>query len=573
MSNVQVQLRRGTTAQHAVYTGPQGEVTVDTDKNALVLHDGATAGGIQIGGDVVATGSTTARSLENRFADEVNVLDYGAYNDGTNATATRTAIQAAMDSGSAIIFFPQGEYIIDKPLRAKSGHAQNLTIRGQSRVSTKIKPASVDISDELGINSLFINQENDGKLSFENIRFISDIGAYTGNAIYCVEAGSNSQVIFSGRINNCWFSLANTNTGYLVGGVNNYTISNNVFEFAKNCFRLEGVGNGDISFLNNIVYSSYDNFINAGADTNTKNNITVSGLRFIGHNRGPLFNLKNCSRWTIDNVIIENGLAGSTDVGVADIENCTNLSLSNIVFERVLPDGVVTSADAFKIKTSTGIQISDTILNDLNNGFVLTGSNEITLNLDNVRLTDVATNWVLCDSNPSGHIKIRNCDFRNSGTNGISSTGSTPSFDLLIEDSFLINSGVSGGAGNRNLYMNTSGDVMVRGCHIGEQGGSALAGYFIENDGTGMMDIYDPVIVGTPPIAINAPGSSGEVRISGNVFGKYVIYRAFNAPTTGTWNAGDIVLDNVPTAGGTIGWVCVAAGTPGTWKTFGAITS
>lgn len=45
MSNVQVQLRRGTTAQHAVYTGPQGEVTVDTDKNALVLHDGATAGG------------------------------------------------------------------------------------------------------------------------------------------------------------------------------------------------------------------------------------------------------------------------------------------------------------------------------------------------------------------------------------------------------------------------------------------------------------------------------------------------------------------------------------------------
>jgi len=42
MSNVQVQLRRGTTAQHAVYTGPQGEVTVDTDKNALVLHDGAT---------------------------------------------------------------------------------------------------------------------------------------------------------------------------------------------------------------------------------------------------------------------------------------------------------------------------------------------------------------------------------------------------------------------------------------------------------------------------------------------------------------------------------------------------
>ena len=88
-----------------------------------------------------------------------------------------------------------------------------------------------------------------------------------------------------------------------------------------------------------------------------------------------------------------------------------------------------------------------------------------------------------------------------------------------------------------------------------------------------IRDRYDPVIVGTPPIGLNAPGSSGEIRTSGNVFGKYVIYRAFNAPTTGTWNAGDIVLNSGPTAGGTIGWVCVAAGTPGTWKTFGAITS
>lgn len=41
----QVQLRRGTTAQTAVFTGAAGEVTVDTNKNYLVLHDGTTAGG------------------------------------------------------------------------------------------------------------------------------------------------------------------------------------------------------------------------------------------------------------------------------------------------------------------------------------------------------------------------------------------------------------------------------------------------------------------------------------------------------------------------------------------------
>jgi hypothetical protein len=42
----QVRFRRGTTAQHAVFTGPAGEVTVDTDKKVTVVHDGVTAGGI-----------------------------------------------------------------------------------------------------------------------------------------------------------------------------------------------------------------------------------------------------------------------------------------------------------------------------------------------------------------------------------------------------------------------------------------------------------------------------------------------------------------------------------------------
>ena len=41
----QVQLRKGTTAEHATFTGAEGEVTVDTSKDTAVVHDGATAGG------------------------------------------------------------------------------------------------------------------------------------------------------------------------------------------------------------------------------------------------------------------------------------------------------------------------------------------------------------------------------------------------------------------------------------------------------------------------------------------------------------------------------------------------
>ena len=40
-----LQLRRGTTSAHADFTGKVGEVTVDTDKDTLVVHDGSKAGG------------------------------------------------------------------------------------------------------------------------------------------------------------------------------------------------------------------------------------------------------------------------------------------------------------------------------------------------------------------------------------------------------------------------------------------------------------------------------------------------------------------------------------------------
>jgi len=45
------------------------------------------------------------------------------------------------------------------------------------------------------------------------------------------------------------------------------------------------------------------------------------------------------------------------------------------------------------------------------------------------------------------------------------------------------------------------------------------------------------------------------------------------APTVGTWSVGDIIYNSLPTAGGTIGWVCTTAGTPGTWKAFGNIAA
>ena len=47
-SSFAIQLRRGTTSEHSTFTGLVGEVTVDTTKDTLVVHDGVTAGGIPL---------------------------------------------------------------------------------------------------------------------------------------------------------------------------------------------------------------------------------------------------------------------------------------------------------------------------------------------------------------------------------------------------------------------------------------------------------------------------------------------------------------------------------------------
>lgn len=68
-----------------------------------------------------------------------------------------------------------------------------------------------------------------------------------------------------------------------------------------------------------------------------------------------------------------------------------------------------------------------------------------------------------------------------------------------------------------------------------------------------------------PEIAISSFPWSYATRIIG-------VPRS-SVPTAGTWARGDIVDNSGPAAGGFIGWVCVTAGTPGTWKTFGAISA
>lgn len=87
----QVQLRRGTTAEHQVFTGAVGEVTIDTDLDVAVVHDGVTQGGKYL------VGVGAAQTITNKYAVGI----------GTDQiTAPLTVVGAANISGATSIGGP-----------------------------------------------------------------------------------------------------------------------------------------------------------------------------------------------------------------------------------------------------------------------------------------------------------------------------------------------------------------------------------------------------------------------------------------------------------------------------------
>jgi len=67
--------------------------------------------------------------------------------------------------------------------------------------------------------------------------------------------------------------------------------------------------------------------------------------------------------------------------------------------------------------------------------------------------------------------------------------------------------------------------------------------------------------------------TNGELQLSSAAINNIREDFGSAPPTSGTYKVGDRRWNTNPTAGGYIGWVCVAAGSPGTWKGFGAIQS
>ena len=106
----QVQLRRGTTVQHESFTGALGEVTVNTTKKTIVVHDGSTVGGTEIAKADLSNVSTITATTAATLATPRNIggvsfngsanIDLPGVNTAGNQNTTGSA--ATLTTGRTI---------------------------------------------------------------------------------------------------------------------------------------------------------------------------------------------------------------------------------------------------------------------------------------------------------------------------------------------------------------------------------------------------------------------------------------------------------------------------------------
>ena len=100
MPNNQVQIRRGTTAQNAAFTGVQGEVTYDTDTFRLITHDGATVGGFKL---VLLKGDTFTGQINFTGTTHAGIRLNNLTNAQMVAIAAPTAGMMVFDTDNAVV--------------------------------------------------------------------------------------------------------------------------------------------------------------------------------------------------------------------------------------------------------------------------------------------------------------------------------------------------------------------------------------------------------------------------------------------------------------------------------------
>lgn len=138
----QLQFRRGNTSQHSTFTGAQGEVTIDTDKNTAIIHDGSTAGGFALAKEQNAalTGNTTAANLS-----VTGTLSVGTVNTDIIPSANVTYSLGNTTNRWANLFLSGNTIVLGD--QTISSNSTGLNLSGSLYLNDTAVPSTTDTSN------------------------------------------------------------------------------------------------------------------------------------------------------------------------------------------------------------------------------------------------------------------------------------------------------------------------------------------------------------------------------------------------------------------------------------------
>ena len=151
----QVQFRRGTTAQNSSFTGAAGELTINTDTDSLIIHDGSTQGGIAVAKADLSNTASVGVLTATIFNGDVNSSGVSTFANGNvvvgGATTTLLVegdarITGILTVGGSSLTLDGTNNVVNVGTALTLGHTQGLQFHTQNLHSAGFEVNNINAS-------------------------------------------------------------------------------------------------------------------------------------------------------------------------------------------------------------------------------------------------------------------------------------------------------------------------------------------------------------------------------------------------------------------------------------------
>jgi|GEM_PF-6039040 len=556
---------------------------------------------------------------------------FGAIAGGTNAAANSIRLNSAISQPNRHLKINRGTFAVDSSIVISN---DNITISGLGKESVLQQTAAEtnliqiqNSTSNITIENIHGIGEGTAIVAFENCNFIYSAGApgllvRNVRIIGCSsENFSNSSVQLRGTTDSLVsqnrfgqsVNTSNTSADILTyGDCNNILITNNVCtsDISQNIYS-GALGNDEnIVVSNNICDTKDANGDVIAAPTRKRHGIVcsynasnrsefiVSNNQCLNTNWSGIYVPTGTGILVEGNICRNNGISPDAPNGLGSGIHLNNANKAKIVNNQII-DYKSSSSNLGCIRldnTDACIVQGNVIRSSIGRGIFYSDTNSLINISDNhIEVESIGINIKASVGTEAEGRVARNTIITNGDTIGIDVDQQTENATLSIYDNFIQNlagSGVGATDTNMGVRMRVQNYRFINN-HIvgfatglyntetvsGREDANLIRDNYFEECNIAYVwratNTFATVLVqntrrlNTPTFA-SGNGFFGATYEGTEINGQFII-TSTAAPTTGTWNVGDVSYNRTPTASGNLGWVCTTAGTPGTWKTFGSI--